>query len=197
MSAQTRGKSPRLRFFPETHCGPGSSPRHSWPTRSASTRLVVCWVYRSLPGQARVCDGDRYGHAHAGDLCERVGRAPRGVDADPRGDLRRAPAVAPRRWYRPPHDGIDQLTHQFVCELETSTLYTLAAKLTVEPLSILNVSDSSVTGETWSAEQREQGFSRMAEIASDLARSSADAHVTPCPVGGGHICVRETSTGAA
>jgi purine-nucleoside phosphorylase len=54
-------------------------------------------------------------------------------------------------------------------EMETSQLYTLAAKFGVRALSILTVSDSLVTGETASAEQRERGFPLMAEIALEAA----------------------------
>lgn len=57
-----------------------------------------------------------------------------------------------------------------VCEMETSALYTLAAKYKVEALSILTVSDNLVTGEDAPALQREQGFTRMAEIALEIAR---------------------------
>jgi purine-nucleoside phosphorylase len=52
-----------------------------------------------------------------------------------------------------------------VCEMETSGLYTLAAKFKVEALSILTVSDSLVTGEASTAAQRERDFTQMAEIA--------------------------------
>jgi purine-nucleoside phosphorylase len=56
-----------------------------------------------------------------------------------------------------------------VVEMETAGLYTLAAKFKVDALSILTVSDSLVTDEATSAEQRERGFSRMAEIALEIA----------------------------
>jgi purine-nucleoside phosphorylase len=52
-----------------------------------------------------------------------------------------------------------------VVEMETSALYTLAAKFKVEALSILTVSDNLATGEASTAEQREKGFTQMAEIA--------------------------------
>ena len=55
------------------------------------------------------------------------------------------------------------------CEMETNALYTLAAKFNLRALSILTVSDSLVTEETSSAEQREQGFPRMVEIALKIA----------------------------
>ena len=53
-------------------------------------------------------------------------------------------------------------------EMESAGLYTLAAKFKVRALSILTVSDSIVKGEAASAEQREKGFTRMAEIALEI-----------------------------
>lgn len=50
-------------------------------------------------------------------------------------------------------------------EMETTALYTIAAKFQAEALAILTVSDSLVTGKMASASQREQGFPLMAEIA--------------------------------
>jgi purine-nucleoside phosphorylase len=55
-----------------------------------------------------------------------------------------------------------------VVEMETNALYTLAAKFKVEALSILTVSDSLVNGEEATAEQREKGFTQMAEIALEI-----------------------------
>jgi len=57
-----------------------------------------------------------------------------------------------------------------VCEMETNGLYTLAAKFNVQALSILTVSDSLVTGEFATAEQRERDFPQMAEIALEIAQ---------------------------
>ena len=54
------------------------------------------------------------------------------------------------------------------CEMETSGLYTLAAKFGVSALSVLTVSDSLVTGESATAEQREKDFPQMAEIALEI-----------------------------
>jgi len=54
-------------------------------------------------------------------------------------------------------------------EMETAGLYTLAAKFNVDALSILTVSDSLVTEQATSAEERERGFSRMAEIALEAS----------------------------
>jgi purine-nucleoside phosphorylase len=56
-----------------------------------------------------------------------------------------------------------------VVEMESNALYTLAAKFKVDALSILTVSDSLVTGEEATAQQREQDFTQMAEIALEIA----------------------------
>ena len=56
-----------------------------------------------------------------------------------------------------------------VAEMETSALYTLAAKYKVQALSILTVSDNVVTGAEATAEQRERHFPHMAEIALEIA----------------------------
>jgi purine-nucleoside phosphorylase len=56
-----------------------------------------------------------------------------------------------------------------VCEMETTGLYTLAAKFGVRALSILTVSDSLVTGEKATSEQRERSFPQMAELALEIA----------------------------
>jgi purine-nucleoside phosphorylase len=54
------------------------------------------------------------------------------------------------------------------CEMETSGLYTLAARFGVRALSVLTVSNSLVTGESATAKQRERDFPQMAEIALEL-----------------------------
>jgi purine-nucleoside phosphorylase len=56
-----------------------------------------------------------------------------------------------------------------VVEMESNGLYTLGAKFKISTLSILTVSDSLVTGEASTAEQREKGFAQMAEIALEIA----------------------------
>jgi purine-nucleoside phosphorylase len=55
-----------------------------------------------------------------------------------------------------------------VVEMETSGLYTLAAKFKVDALSILTVSDNLVSGEEATSEQREKSFPQMAEIALEI-----------------------------
>ena len=54
-------------------------------------------------------------------------------------------------------------------EMETNALYTLAAKFKFDALSILTVSDSLLTREEATAQQREQSFTKMAEIALEIA----------------------------
>ncbi|MCL4137015.1 UNVERIFIED_CONTAM: hypothetical protein GTU68_000773 [Idotea baltica] len=53
-------------------------------------------------------------------------------------------------------------------EMETSGLYTVAAKHNVSALSILTISDSLVTKERTTADEREQTFKEMIEIALEL-----------------------------
>jgi purine-nucleoside phosphorylase len=52
-------------------------------------------------------------------------------------------------------------------EMETAELYSLAAKYKREALAILTISDSFITGESTSSQEREQGFIRMATLALD------------------------------
>ncbi|MBP5426897.1 MAG: purine-nucleoside phosphorylase [Clostridiales bacterium] len=54
-------------------------------------------------------------------------------------------------------------------EMETYGLYTVASRNNVNALSILTVSDSLVTGELTSSEEREKTFTNMVEIALDTA----------------------------
>lgn len=54
-------------------------------------------------------------------------------------------------------------------EMETAALYTLAAKHGVEALSILTVSDDLVREEKVSAEDRQTTFTRMMELALEIA----------------------------
>ncbi|EZH74770.1 purine nucleoside phosphorylase DeoD-type [Aquimarina atlantica] len=50
-------------------------------------------------------------------------------------------------------------------EMETAGLYTIAAKHNVKALAILTISDSLVTGEKTSSEERATTFNKMVEIA--------------------------------
>jgi len=54
-------------------------------------------------------------------------------------------------------------------EMETSALYTIAAKFGVSSLSLLTVSDSIVSGEVTTSEEREKTFSNMIRIALEVA----------------------------
>ncbi|HLV15530.1 MAG TPA: purine-nucleoside phosphorylase [Xanthomarina sp.] len=54
-------------------------------------------------------------------------------------------------------------------EMETAGLYTVAAKHNVKALSILTISDSLVTGERTTSEERETTFKEMIDIALELA----------------------------
>ena len=53
--------------------------------------------------------------------------------------------------------------------METAELCVLAARYGVKALAILTVSDSLVTGEATSSEEREKTFTDMIEIALELA----------------------------
>ncbi|PID79713.1 purine-nucleoside phosphorylase [bacterium DOLZORAL124_64_63] len=53
-------------------------------------------------------------------------------------------------------------------EMEAAALYTLAARHGVDALAIMTVSDSLVTGAAATAEQRQTGFPRMAEVALEI-----------------------------
>ncbi|QDP40963.1 purine-nucleoside phosphorylase [Radiobacillus deserti] len=54
-------------------------------------------------------------------------------------------------------------------EMETTALYTLAAKYGVQALSVLTVSDHIITGEETTAEERQTTFNDMIEVALDAA----------------------------
>jgi purine-nucleoside phosphorylase len=56
-------------------------------------------------------------------------------------------------------------------EMESTELYTLAAKYEREALTILTISDSLVTHEATSAEERQQTFNQMMEVALETAIS--------------------------
>lgn len=54
-------------------------------------------------------------------------------------------------------------------EMEAAGLYTIAAKFGVQALAILTISDSLITGEATTSEERESSFSKMIEIALHAA----------------------------
>ena len=53
-------------------------------------------------------------------------------------------------------------------EMETTALYTIASKYDVKALTILTVSDSLVTGEALSTEDREKTFTHMMDVSLSL-----------------------------
>ena len=55
-------------------------------------------------------------------------------------------------------------------EMETAGLYATAAEAGVEALGLFTVSDSIVTGEETTAEERQTAFTQMMEIALPLAQ---------------------------
>lgn len=60
-------------------------------------------------------------------------------------------------------------SHGILCvEMETAALYTIAAKYGVEALGILTISDSLVTHEATTSQEREQTFTAMIQIALEL-----------------------------
>jgi len=72
------------------------------------------------------------------------------------------------------HDNPDSWKHWanygvLAVEMETAVLYTLAAKFKVNALSILTVSDSLVTREETTSEERQKTFNQMVEVALELA----------------------------
>lgn len=72
------------------------------------------------------------------------------------------------------HDDPDSWKHWanygiLAVEMETAVLYTLAAKFKVNALSILTVSDSLVTREETTSEERQKTFDQMVEVALGLA----------------------------
>jgi len=59
----------------------------------------------------------------------------------------------------------------YAVEMECAELYTLAAKYSREALCILTISDSLVTGETTTAQERQTTFTKMIETALETAIS--------------------------
>lgn len=69
----------------------------------------------------------------------------------------------PAAWEKWAHMGV------MVVEMEAAALYMNAARLKKNALAILTVSDSLVTGEATTAQEREKTFTDMMEIALELA----------------------------
>lgn len=60
-------------------------------------------------------------------------------------------------------------------EMESSALYTLAARFGAQALTILTVSDNLVTGDATSSDEREKTFLEMMSLALETARATVSA----------------------
>ncbi len=66
--------------------------------------------------------------------------------------------------------------HQVLAvEMETSALYTIAARFGVNALSVLTVSDHLLTGEETSSQERQETFNEMVEVALNAAIADNEA----------------------
>ncbi len=81
------------------------------------------------------------------------------------------PVLAADAFYTDRPDLYDALADYGVLavEMESAALYTIAARYRARALTVLTVSDHIKRGEKLSAQEREQGFSRMVEIGLDAA----------------------------
>lgn len=79
------------------------------------------------------------------------------------------PILAADAFYTDRPDLYDRLADYGVLavEMESAALYTIAARFKARALTVLTVSDHIKTGERTTAEEREQTFSQMVEIALD------------------------------
>lgn len=78
-------------------------------------------------------------------------------------------------FYRDDAEAFNALLTQYKIlgvEMESTALYTLAAKFNRKALSILTVSDHIITGEQTSAEERQTSFHQMMELALETAIQS-------------------------
>ncbi|EGG38385.1 purine-nucleoside phosphorylase [Paenibacillus sp. cl141a] len=76
-------------------------------------------------------------------------------------------------FYREDKSVVEKLMQHGVLgvEMETTALYTIAARFGVNALTILTVSDHLLTGEETSSEERQTTFNEMMEVALDTAIS--------------------------
>ena len=103
--------------------------------------------------------------------------------------MRVGPILAADAFYTDRPDLYDRLADYGVLavEMESAALYTIAARFRAKALTLLTVSDHLKTGERTTAQEREQTFSQMVEIAlksrsRSRARRSARAG-RPAPRG--------------
>ena len=83
--------------------------------------------------------------------------------------MRVGPILAADAFYTDRPDLYDTLADYGVLavEMESAALYTIAARFKARALTLLTVSDHIKTGEKTTAQEREQTFSQMVEIALD------------------------------
>lgn len=83
--------------------------------------------------------------------------------------MRVGPILAADAFYTDRPDLYDKLAEYGVLavEMESAAMYTIAAKFGARALTILTVSDHLKTGEVTTAEERQETFSEMVEIALD------------------------------
>lgn len=85
--------------------------------------------------------------------------------------MRVGPVLAADAFYTDRPDLYDALANYGVLavEMESAALYTIAARFKARALTVLTVSDHLKTGERTTAQEREQTFGQMVEIALDAA----------------------------
>jgi purine-nucleoside phosphorylase len=85
--------------------------------------------------------------------------------------MRVGPVLAADAFYTDRPDLYDRLADYGVLavEMESAALYTIAARYRARALTVLTVSDHIKTGERTTADEREQTFREMVEIALDTA----------------------------
>lgn len=89
-------------------------------------------------------------------------------------DIRVGNVFTSDAFYRDNAEEVNKLLAKYgvlAIEMETTALYTLAAKFNRQALSILTVSDHVLTGEETTAEERQTSFHEMIEIALNTAIS--------------------------
>ena len=88
--------------------------------------------------------------------------------------VRVGPILAADAFYTDRPDLYDTLADYGVLavEMESAALYTIAARFKARALTLLTVSDHIKTGEKTTAQEREQTFGQMVEIALDTAVTS-------------------------
>jgi purine-nucleoside phosphorylase len=84
-------------------------------------------------------------------------------------EMRVGPILAADAFYTDRPDLYDRLADYGVLavEMESAALYTIAARFGARALTVLTVSDHIKTGERTSAQDREQSFGQMVEVALD------------------------------